>query len=77
MTSGKYRSALVFLCELWTESTRTEKQNLILALVAVVVLIACVLSWFVWHEGWLSVGLLVLAGVITKPLYDEFDELYR
>jgi hypothetical protein len=62
---------------LWTESSPREKQNLTLALLGIVLLVGCALSWFVWHRGWLAVALLVLTGIVTKPLGDELDDLYR
>jgi hypothetical protein len=62
--------------EIRVESSRPEKQNLVLALLGILSLVACSLSWLVWHNGWLAVGLLVLTGVIVKPLGDELDR-YR
>jgi hypothetical protein len=47
-----------------------------LVLLGILSLVACSLSGFVWHNGWLAVGLLVLTGVIAKPLGGELDR-YR
>ncbi|KVV07329.1 hypothetical protein WK77_16190 [Burkholderia ubonensis] len=62
---------------MWGESSRPEKQNLVLAVSTIIVAITGGLSWLVWHKGWMAVGLLVLANVIAKPLFDELEELDR
>ncbi|CAJ6617534.1 Uncharacterised protein [Burkholderia pseudomallei] len=68
---------LGLLGEIWRESSRREKQNLVFALLAIVVAITGGLSWLLWHKAWIAVGLVVLANVIAIPLFEELEELDR